>query len=130
MSPVLNGAKKEWTAGKPVDCFEMDGLFCRIGQALAQGELCVKVGQQCTRASLISISACEPSAEQCKEAVDYLKTGGLLRNGWTPLPDRPGPCLRRVMSQIESGQCTRAGLIPIRGRKPSAELCKEGDVSK
>jgi hypothetical protein len=68
--------------------------------------------ERCTRACLIPISARESSAEHCKE-VDYLKTGGLLRNGWTPLPDRSGPCLRRVTCQIESEQSTRACLIPI-----------------
>jgi hypothetical protein len=40
-SPVLNLAKKEWTASK----FEMDGLLCRIGPTPAQGELRVALGQ-------------------------------------------------------------------------------------
>jgi hypothetical protein len=39
---------------------------------------------QCTRACLIPIRACEPSAEPCKEGVACLKTGGLLRSlKWT-----------------------------------------------
>jgi hypothetical protein len=81
--------------------------------------------EQCARACLVLIQACEPSAGPCTEGVGYLKTGGLLRNGWTPLPDRPGPCLRRVTCQIESEQSTRTCLIPIWGCKPRAELCKE-----
>jgi hypothetical protein len=45
VSPVLNLAKKEWTASKPVDCFKMDGLLCRIGQTPAQGKFHVKMSQ-------------------------------------------------------------------------------------
>jgi hypothetical protein len=44
-SPVLNLAKKEWTASKSVDCFKMHGIFCRISQALAQGDFSVKMSQ-------------------------------------------------------------------------------------
>jgi hypothetical protein len=44
-SPVLNLAKKECTAWKPVDCFETNGLLCRIGPTPAEGELRVKVSQ-------------------------------------------------------------------------------------
>jgi hypothetical protein len=44
-SPVSNLAKKEWTAWKPVDHFEMNGLLCWIGLALAEYELCIKMRQ-------------------------------------------------------------------------------------
>jgi hypothetical protein len=36
--PVLNLAKKEWTASK----FEMDGLLCQISQTPAKGEVRIK----------------------------------------------------------------------------------------
>jgi hypothetical protein len=75
---------------------------------------------------LIPIWDREPSAEPCKERVDCLKTDGLLRNGWTPLPDGPHSCPKQVMHQNESEQCTRACLIPIRGCEPSSEPRKEG----
>jgi hypothetical protein len=42
---MLNLAIQEWTSWKPVDCFEMDGLLCRIGEAPAQGELRIKMSQ-------------------------------------------------------------------------------------
>jgi hypothetical protein len=140
-SPVLNLAKTEWTAWKLVDCFKMDGLLCLIGQALAQGSLCIKMSQrsdtcprrvtcqnqsaQCTRAGLIPIQACKPSAEPWREGVDCLKTSGPLQNTWTPLPDRPDTCPRQFLRHNESEQCTRACLISIRGHKPSAEPCIE-----
>jgi hypothetical protein len=41
-SPVLNLARnKQWTASK----FEMDGLFCLMGQTLAQCKLHIKMSQ-------------------------------------------------------------------------------------
>jgi hypothetical protein len=82
--------------------------------------------EPCTRTCLIPIWGHETSAEPCKEGVDCLKTGGLLHNGWTPLPDQPGTCPRRVTCQNESEPCTRASLIPIQAHEPSAEPCKEG----
>jgi hypothetical protein len=82
--------------------------------------------EQCTRPCLIPFQACWPSAEPCKEGVDCLKTSGLVRNGWTPLPDWPGTCPRRVIRQNEAEQYSRACLIPIQAREPSAEPCKEG----
>jgi hypothetical protein len=66
------------------------------------------------------------SAESYKEEVDCLKTSGLLRNRWTPLLGQPGTCPKQVMRQNEAQQSTRACLIPIHARKPSAEPCKEG----
>jgi hypothetical protein len=82
--------------------------------------------EQCIRACLIPIWGREPSAEPCKEGVDCLKTGGLLQNGWTPLLDRPGTCPGQVTRRNESERSTRACLIPIQAREPSAEPCKEG----
>jgi hypothetical protein len=38
-------AKKEWTAQKLLDCFEMDGLLSHINPTPAQGEVCIKMGQ-------------------------------------------------------------------------------------
>jgi hypothetical protein len=75
---------------------------------------------------VIPVLAHKPSAEPCKEGVNCLKTGGLLRIGWTPLPDRPGTCPRQVMCQNESEQCTWAWLIPIRAHESRTESCKEG----
>jgi hypothetical protein len=43
---MLNLAKKEWTGLKPVDYFEIHGLLCRIDEAPAQGQLCVKMSQR------------------------------------------------------------------------------------
>jgi hypothetical protein len=107
-------------------------MHLAFGRCLANPEngprrvTCENELEQCTRAFLIPIQGCEPSAEPCKGGVDCLKTGGLLQNGWTLLPDRPGTCSRQVMLQNESEQCTTACLIPIRAREPSAERCKEG----
>jgi hypothetical protein len=40
--------------------------------------------EQCTRACLISIWGCEPSAEPCEGRMDCFKIGGLLRSSkWT-----------------------------------------------
>jgi hypothetical protein len=87
---------------------------------------CKNESEHCTRACLIPILAHKPSAEPCKEGVDFLKTGGLFQHGRTPLLDGPDNCPRQVMHQNESEQCTRACLIPIWGCEPSAEPCKEG----
>jgi hypothetical protein len=96
-----------------VDCFEMDGVRCQIGQTLAQDKLHIKMSQSSVvEHFLLPIQDCGPSAEPFKEGVDCLKTGGLLRNGWTALPDQPGTCPRRVTCQIESEQCTRSQFKP------------------
>jgi hypothetical protein len=63
---------------------------------------CQNESEQCTAACLIPIWGREPSAGPCSEGVDCLKTSGLLRNRWTPLPDRPNTYqgeLRVKMSQ-------------------------------
>jgi hypothetical protein len=118
---------------KGVDCVKTSGLLRNGWTPLpdrpgtCQRQVMGKNGsEQCTRASLIPIWGCEPSAEPCKKRVDCLKTGGLLQNGWTALPDRPDTCPGQVMHQNESEQCTRACLIPIQACEPSAQPCKEG----
>jgi hypothetical protein len=115
-----------------VDCLKTGGLLENgWGPLLDWPDTCPRQvthqnkSEQCTRACLIPIRAREPSAEPCKEGMDFLKSGGLLRNGWSPLPDGPHTCARQVMRQNESEQCPRACLIPIRACKPSAEPCKE-----
>jgi hypothetical protein len=87
---------------------------------------CQNEAEQCPGACVIPIQAREPSAESCKEGLDCLKTGGLLQNGRTPLPDGPHTCPRQVMRKNESEQCNRACLIPIQACEPSAAPCKEG----
>jgi hypothetical protein len=109
----VDGFKNRWT---PLP--DWPDTFPR--QVMHQDE-----SEQCTRACLIPIWGREPSAEPCKEAVDCLKTAGLLRNGWTPLPDWPGTCPRQVTRQNEAEQYSRACLIPIQAREPSAEPFKE-----
>jgi hypothetical protein len=105
----------------------MNGLLCRIRQALAQSMSHVRLSQSSVLDScLILIWGCEPSAKPCKEGVDCLKIGGLLQNGRTSLPDQPDTCPGQVECRNESVQCTRACLIPIQGCGCSAEPWKEG----
>jgi hypothetical protein len=104
-----------WTASKWIESVAGSARLTHQNQS-----------EQCTRACLIPIWGCKPSAEPCKEGVDCLKTGGLLRNGRTPLRDWPDTRSRRVTCQDKSEQCTRACLILLRGREPSAEPCMEG----
>jgi hypothetical protein len=92
---------------KGVDCLKTGGLLQNgwtalldrpdtcPGQVTRQNE-----SDHCTGPCLITIQAREPSAAPCKEGVDCLKTGGLLRNGWTPLPDQPGTCSRQVTCAV------------------------------
>jgi hypothetical protein len=116
-----------------MDCLKTSGLL-RNGWTplLDRPDTCQRQvthqseSERCTRACLILILGCEPSAEHGKEGVDCMKSNGLPQNGWTPLPDRPGTSPRQVTCQNESEHCTRSSSIPIQDCKPSTEPCKEG----